>query len=199
LALRKGDATRVRILDEATRQVAVRGLTAASLGDLAGAVGLSKSGLFKHFESKEAMQLAIIERVQEQFSDFVWSPLQDVSPGRARLEAVFDRWLDWSENQWRDHGCPIMALSVELDDQPGPLRDALQKGMARWRRTLMREFAGMRAPPLSEAEAAAAYFQMKSYLLGHAEARRLMGDPDARRSARAAFHALLDRCERPAA
>lgn len=197
--MRKGDATRTRILDEATRQVAIRGLTAASLGDLAEAVGLSKSGLFKHFESKEAMQLAVVERVQEQFSDFVWAPFQDMPAGRARLEAIFDRWLDWSEGHWADHGCPIMALSVELDDQPGPLRDALRKGMLRWRRTLVREFMAMGQPPLGEEAAAAAYFQMKSYLLGHGEARRLMGDPDARRSARAAFHALLDRCDRQAA
>ncbi|MCR5878889.1 TetR/AcrR family transcriptional regulator [Phenylobacterium sp. J367] len=191
--MRKGDATRVRILDEATRQVAVRGLTAASLGDVAEAVGLSKSGLFKHFESKEAMQLAVIDRVQERFSDFVWREAEPLAPGRARLEKIFDRWLDWSESEWDDHGCPLMALSVELDDQPGPLRDALQKGMLRWRRTLMREFQALTDPPLSEDQAAAAYFQMKSYLLGHSEARRLMGLPDARRSAQAAFHALLDR------
>jgi AcrR family transcriptional regulator len=193
--VRKGDATRVRILDEATRQVAQRGLIAASLGDLAEAVGLSKSGLFKHFESKEAMQLAVIERAQEQFTEYVWRPVQDLPHGRPRLQAIFDRWLDWTETECAAHGCPIMALSVELDDQPGPLRDALQRGMERWRRTLMREFQAMRQPPMAEAEAAAAYFQMKSYLLGHSEAKRLMGDPDARRSARAAFHALLDRSE----
>jgi AcrR family transcriptional regulator len=194
--LRKGDATRVRILDEATRQVAQRGLMAASLGDLAVAVGLSKSGLFKHFDSKEAMQLAVVERAQEMFTAYVWTPVQDLPQGRARLETIFDRWLDWSETECAAHGCPIMALSVELDDQPGPLRDALQKGMIRWRKTLVREFMAMRAPPLAEEAAATAYFQMKSYLLGHAEAKRLMGDPDARRSALAAFHALLDRIER---
>jgi AcrR family transcriptional regulator len=193
--LRKGDATRARILDEATRQVAVRGLTAASLGDVAEAVGLSKSGLFKHFESKEAMQLAVIDQVQARFSAFVWAPAEPLAPGRARLEAIFDRWLDWSEREWAEHGCPLMALSVELDDQPGPLRDALQKGMLRWRRTLMREFAALRDPPLDEDACGAAYFQMKSYLLGHSEAKRLMGLPDARRSAQAAFHALLDRLE----
>jgi len=197
--LRKGDVTRARILDEAARQVAARGLTAASLGDVAVAVGLSKSGLFKHFDSKEAMQLAVVEQVQQRFTDFIWKPAQDLPHGRPRLEAVFDRWLDWSESEWSEHGCPIVSLSVELDDQPGPLRDQLQKGMMQWRRTLVREFMAMRDPPLSEPEAQSGYFQMKSFVLGHSEARRLMGDPDARRSARAAFHALLDRTEKGAA
>lgn len=195
--MRKGEATRTRILDEAARQVAVRGLMAASLGDLAEAVGLSKSGLFKHFESKEAMQLAVIEQVQAQFTEFLWRPAQDRPHGRPRLEAVFDRWLDWTETEWAEHGCPIMSLSVELDDQPGPLRDQLQKGLLQWRRTMIREFQALRDPPLSEDEAAGAYFQMKSFVLGHSEARRLMADPDARRSAQAAFAGLLDRTAAP--
>ena len=197
--MRKGDATRGRILDEAARQVAVRGLEAASLGDVAEAVGLSKSGLFKHFESKEAMQLAVIEQVQAQFNAFVWKPVERLAPGRPRLEAVFDRWLEWSESEWAEHGCPIVALSVELDDRHGPLRDQLQKGLMSWRRTVMREFQALADPPLSEEEAASGYFQMKSFVLGHSEARRLLGDPNARSSAQAAFRALLDRTGKRAA
>jgi AcrR family transcriptional regulator len=191
--VRKGDATRARILDEAARQVAVRGLTAASLGDVAEAVGLSKSGLFKHFESKEAMQLAVVQQVQARFADFVWTPAEPLPRGRARLEKVFERWLEWSESEWVEHGCPIVALSVELDDQPGPLRDQLQTGLMQWRRTLMREFRALADPPLTDAEAASAYFQTKSFVLGHSEARRLLGDPDARASAQSAFRGLLDR------
>ena len=144
--MRKGDATRARILNEAARQVAVRGLTAASLGDVAEAVGLSKSGLFKHFESKEAMQLAVVEQVQRHFNDFTWKPAEALPAGRARLEAIFERWLDWSESEWAEHGCPIVTLSVELDDQPGPLRDQLQKGLMQWRRTLIREFQALGDP-----------------------------------------------------
>lgn len=197
--MRKGDATRARILDEASRQVAVRGLTAASLGDVAEAVGLSKSGLFKHFDSKEAMQLAVVEQVQARFTDFVWRAVEDRRAGRARLEGVFERWLDWSESEWAEHGCPIVSLSVELDDQPGPLRDQLQKGLMQWRRTLIREFQALSDPPLSEAEGAQAYFQMKSFVLGHSEARRLLGDPDARATAKAAFQGLLDRTAKASA
>jgi len=197
--LRKGDATRARILGEAARQAAVKGLSAVSLGDVAEGVGLSKSGLFKHFDSKEAMQLAVVEQVMDRFTEFVWRPAEALPAGCARLEVIFDRWLDWSESEWVEGGCPILALSFELDDQPGALRDSLQKRLLQWRKTLMREFRATAEPPLAEAEAAAAYFQMKSYVLGHSEARRLMGDPDARASARGAFQALLDGTSRKAA
>jgi AcrR family transcriptional regulator len=197
--MRKGDATRLRIVGEAARQAAQRGLADVSLSDVADAVGLSKSGLFKHFESKEAMQQAVIARVMDHYVDFIWTPASARPPGRARVEAVFERWLDWAETEWPQSGCPVIAMSVELDDQPGPLRDDFHARLQTWRRRLIDEFRCLRVPPLSIAEAQAAYFQMRSFVLGHSEARRMMGDADARKSAFAAFHALLERTSAPAA
>jgi AcrR family transcriptional regulator len=197
--MRKGEATRQRVLDEAARQAALKGLAGISLGDVADAVGLSKSGLFKHFDSKEAMQLALVDQVLEQFTSFVLTAGQEVPPGRARLERMFDLWLDWSEQEWPDTGCPLITFSMELDDQHGLLRDRLQQGLLAWRRKMIAEMRNLTTPPLSEAEAQAAYFQMKSFVLGHSDARRMMGDSDARRSAHAAFDALLDRTGRRAA
>ena len=197
--MRKGEATRLRILEEAARQAAQRGLGGVSLSDVADAIGLSKSGLFKHFDSKEALQLGVIELVMDRFTNLIWRPAEPRPPGRARLEVIFDRWLSWGEEAWPQSGCPVMAFSVELDDQPGPARDLLQKRLKGWRKTLVREFQSLREPPLSEAEAQAAYFQMKSFVLGHSDSRRMLGDTDARRSALAAFEALLDRASRLAA
>jgi hypothetical protein len=76
------------------------------------------------------------------------------------------------------------------------LRDYLQERLQRWRRLMIGQFQALRDPPLSEDQAQAAYFQMKSFALGHSDARRMMGDQDARRSAHAAFAALLDRTAR---
>jgi AcrR family transcriptional regulator len=197
--MRKGEATRLRVIDEAARQAAFKGLAGVSLNDVAEAVGLSKSGLFKHFDSKDAMQRAAVEKVMDHFSSFVWGPAADVGRGRPRLELIFDRWLDWAESEWPQSGCPITAFSVELDDQPGELREFFQARLQGWRKTVVREFRALRDPPLSEPEAQAAYFQMKSFVLGHSDARRMMGDTDARRSAHAAFDALLDRTSRLAA
>lgn len=191
--MRKGDATRARILEEAARQAAVKGFGAVSLNDVAEAAGLSKSGLFKHFDSKEAMELEALDRTFDRFVDFVWTPAEALAPGRARLEAVFDRWIDWTEVENAQGGCLLMAASVELDDQPGPMRDLLQARVKRWRRNLVREMQALREPPLSEEEAGLAVFQMKSFVLGHSDARRMLDDAGARKAARAAFAALLER------
>ena len=191
--MRKGEATRLRILEEAARQAALRGLADVSLADVADAIGLSKSGLFKHFDSMEAMQLAVLERVMDRFVAFLWAPTEGRPPGRARLEAVFECWLDWAETEWPQSGCPVITMTVELDDQPGPLRDYLQGRLLEWRTRLIAEFQALEGARLTPEQAQAAYFQMRSFVLGHSEARRMMGDTDARRSAFAAFNALLDR------
>jgi AcrR family transcriptional regulator len=145
------------------------------------------------------MQLAVVEQVMDRFVAFVWGPAESQPPGRPRLEKVFDRWLDWAETEWPESGCPLIAMTVELDDQPGPLHDYLQSRLQRWRESLIEEIRALRAPRLDAREAQAAYFQMRSFVLGHSEARRMMGDRDARKSAFAAFRALLDRTSAKAA
>ncbi|MDB5453925.1 MAG: transcriptional regulator, TetR family [Caulobacteraceae bacterium] len=191
--MRKGDATRIRILDEAALQAAARGLGGVSLNDLALAVGLSKSGIFKHFESKEVMQHAVMEREMQRFAESVWGPVEPLPPGRERLSRIFDLWVDRTERESAAGGCLIMAANAEFDDQPGPLRDMLQAGLRRWSKTITREFQVLGDPPLSEAEAALCAFQMKSFVLGHNESRRLLEEKGARRMARQAFDGLLDR------
>lgn len=189
--MKKGEATRLRILDEAERQAATRGLSTVSLNDVADAVGLSKSGLFKHFESKEAMQQAVLEHACDRFIREVWLPSEDRPAGRARLDAIFERWLDWGSAS--RGGCLLAAASTELDDQPGPLRDHLQARLQRWHKTLTREMQALRDPPVPEDEARLAAYQMKSFILGQADAARFLDDSGARAAARAAFRALLDR------
>jgi AcrR family transcriptional regulator len=191
--LKKGDATRARIIDEAARQAAKRGLGSVSLNDVATAVGLSKSGLFKHFDSKEAMQLAVVDEICNRFLEVVWAPAAALPPGRARLETAFRGVLTWSLDLWSETGCPICAFSLELDDQPGPLRDHLRGKLDIWRGMIVNEFRHLRQPPLSEAQGQAGYFQMRSFELGLCDARRMMGDGDAHVLAMTAFQSLLDR------
>lgn len=193
--MKKGEATRARIIDETGRQAAIRGFGAISLGDVAEAVGLSKSGLFKHFDSKEAMELATLDAGFDRFVAFVWGPADDLPPGRARLERVFERWLDWTEVENAAGGCLIVAASTELDDQPGPMRDLLQGRVRAWRRRLAGEMKALREPPMSDAEAESVVFQMKSFILGHSELRRLLDDTGARAAARSAFDSLMDRTQ----
>ncbi|MFZ3008598.1 MAG: TetR/AcrR family transcriptional regulator [Phenylobacterium sp.] len=195
--MKKGEATRARIIDETGRQAAIRGFGAISLGDVAEAVGLSKSGLFKHFDSKEAMELATLDAGFDRFIAFVWGDADDLPPGRARLENVFERWLDWTEVENAAGGCLIVAASTELDDQPGPMRDLLQQRVRAWRQRLAGEMKALREPPMSDAEAESVVFQMKSFILGHSELRRLLDDTGARAAARSAFDSLMARTRNP--
>ena len=189
----KGEETRRKILETAASQASVRGLLAVSLSDVAGATGLSKSGVFKHFQAKEALHQALLEQVMATFTERVWLPVKPLPRGRERLEAVFEHWLDWVGDQDSIGGCGLTAFSIELDDQPGPLRDLLKSQQLRWHATLALQFAALTDPPLAEAQANQAAFEMKSIVLGYGHSRRLLDDESARGMAKAAFRALLER------
>ena len=114
----KGKATRAAILEEAISLASVRGLEALSIGDLAGRLGLSKSGLFAHFGSKEALQMQVLQQAVARFTDTALRPAFAEPRGEPRLRAFVDRWLAWDRDPARPGGCPMIAASIELDDQP---------------------------------------------------------------------------------
>lgn len=186
----KGEDTRARILDEAMRQVSVRGMAGVSLGDLAGAVGLSKAGVLKHFQSMEGLQLALLEAMTERFVDEVWRPAEPLPAGRERLNALFERELIWTGTENLPGGCPLTAMSTELDDQPGPLRDKLKDNRVRWSKTLKREFRVLR-PDADEATLETLAFQWKGIVLAYGHSLRLLDDTAARAQATAAYRMLM--------
>lgn len=191
--MRKGDATRARIIEEALHQASVRGYSAVSLNDVADAVDLSKSAVFKHFQSKEALQFALIEHLIDRFREKVWLPAEPLGHGRPRLDVIFDRWLGWVDGEhWRG-GCPIMVAAIELDDQPGPLREYLKEKLTGWARLIRRELSSLREPVLSEEEADQAYFELKSILFGYHQSHRLLNDDKSRTQARKAYETLVER------
>lgn len=116
----KGDETRDRILSTSlalARKVGVEGLT---IGTLSEKLGMSKSGLFAHFGSREDLQLATLQRATDEFEERVARPALRVQRGARRLVAFMDKWLEWGAE-----GCPINAAIAEFDDVPGLCRDAL--------------------------------------------------------------------------
>lgn len=195
--MKKGAATKAKIVEEAGRLSTVRGLGAVSLNDLAEAVGLSKSGVFKHFDDKEALHLAVLDAAIDRFLALVWTPALKVTAGQERLSFIFDRWLDWVETEGGPGGCPFQQAAVEFDDQPGKVRDFVRNMHLRWGMTLAGEMATLCDPPLPQDRCAQAVFDMKSYVKGFVEQRRLLDDAQARAMARVAFGSLLNRltCE----
>ncbi|MGQ3029380.1 MAG: TetR/AcrR family transcriptional regulator [Ferrovibrionaceae bacterium] len=189
MAISKGSTTRERIVEAALSRASLEGLNALSIGELAQTVGMSKSGLFAHFGSKEALQLAVLDAMLRRFGDTVWRPVKAAPRGAARLKALFPRWLDWIDGEELPGGCPIQSAVVELDDRPGPLRDALHASQTRWVETIAREVAN--AQPEGDGDQFA--FELNGLVMAYAASRKLLGDPRARERAERAFAGLLAR------
>ncbi|WP_339933758.1 TetR family transcriptional regulator [uncultured Brevundimonas sp.] len=186
----KGKATHARLVDEAIAQVTVRGLAAVSLQDVAGAAGVSKSAVLKHFQSKETLQAEMVEVMIERFVAAVWAPAEPLEPGRARLDRIFRAELDWIDGLDRPGGCPLQATAIELDDQPGPLRETLKASQLRWARVLKREFRTL-YPEADDGALELKAFQFKGLVLAYGHSRRLLDDETARGQALAAYQGLV--------
>jgi AcrR family transcriptional regulator len=127
-----GERSRTAILDEAARLATVEGISGLSLGRLADAVGMSKSGLFAHFGSKEELQLATIETADEIFGRQVLQPSSRAEGGLETLRALTDRYLRYVESGTFPGGCFFASVMVEVSMQPGPVRDRMVDFMADW-------------------------------------------------------------------
>jgi AcrR family transcriptional regulator len=189
----KGERTRAAILDAALRIVSKSGLDGLTIGTLADATGMSKSGLFAHFGSREELLLAVLAHGQAQFSEVVFQPAMAKPRGIARLKAMFINWLDWTESAELPGGCPMIGGATEFDDKPGPVRDMLAGGQRTWIETLKRSVRQAveegELPADTDPEQIA--FEMFGIALVVHHHRRLLGYPKARVRALAALDKLI--------
>ena len=189
----KGEQTRSAVLAQSLDLATVVGLNGLSIGALAEHTGMSKSGLFAHFGSKEALQLAVLDAAEERFVDLVVQPATQAPRGIERLRTMFLRSLDWEKKWAGTGGCIFQASSVEFDDQPCPVRERLFLSQRRWRDTLMRAAEGAiktgEFPAGFDCEQFAHEFV--SIQLGYIQASRLMRDPKAQQRALSAFERLI--------
>ena len=127
-----GERTRGSILATAAALATVEGLDRLSIGGLADHLGMSKSGLYAHFRSKEALQLATIDTAEAVFDREVIDPAMRVAPGRGRLIALIDAYLDHLERRVFPGGCFFAATMAELRMRPGPVVTRLDAFQTRW-------------------------------------------------------------------
>jgi AcrR family transcriptional regulator len=120
------------ILREAARLVTIEGIEGLSIARLAAAVGLSKSGLFAHFRSKEELQLATIETADQIFRSEVITPALEAPAGIARLQALCEEFLAHLERGVFPGGCFFASVAAEIDTHPGPVRDRALELVAEW-------------------------------------------------------------------
>lgn len=189
----KGEATRERILDRAVMLAATVGLEGLSLGNLAKATKMSKSGLFAHFDSKEDLQLQVLETARVHFIELVVVPSIREPRGEPRVRALFENWLAWEENR-KPGGCPFVAAAHELDDQPGPLRDALVGAQSEWVATIATaaRIAVEEGHLSADLDPDQFAYEMYALFLGFHFYHRLLRDPLAASRARASFERLLE-------
>ena len=191
--MRKGELTHQSILQRAVSLASRVGLEGLSIGGLAEDLGLSKSGLFAHFESKAALQVETLEEASRIFTEHVVRPALAKPRGLPRLRAAFENWLHWGRAAQLEGGCLFMAASVELDDREGPARERLVQSERDWMDTLATitrtcVSEGHFRPDTDPEQVAHELYGMA---LGYHHAARLMRDPKAEARAKRAFEGLV--------
>lgn len=189
----KGSETRDRIVETALRSASIDGLQGITLGKVAAEVGMSKSGLFAHFDSKEALQVDVLAAAAEKFTEVVVRPALTAPRGEPRLRALFERWLEWEQHESLPGGCVFMHAAAELDDRPGPARDTLVGRQRAWLETLAKSVRmavdAAHFQPQTDPDLFA--FQLYGIVFGYYHSSRLFRDPKARDHAVRAFEALV--------
>jgi AcrR family transcriptional regulator len=196
----KGEQTRAAILDEALKVASRLGLEGLTVGSLAEATGMSKSGLFAHFGSREEMQLAVLEHAAQRYGQLVLLPVLNIERGLPRLRALFERWLDWTIASGLPGGCIMISAANEYDDRPGAIRDAVianqRRGAALCEKAVRLAIEERHLKSETDPEQIA--FEMLGIVLASHNHRRLLGDTEARKRALRAFDELVARYATPA-
>jgi AcrR family transcriptional regulator len=192
-------ATRDRILGNGLNLLSEVGLSGVTLGILAANVGMSKSGLFAHFRSKEAVQLALLRHTAQLADSVVVAPAMKQPPGLGRLTTLFGNWLGWSGKAGLRGGCPVAAALFELDDIDGDVRAEVVEMEGRWRGLLSAlALEAVGSGELSDdLDIDQFVWELCGIYLSHHASSRFLRDPGADRRAMTAFGALLRRAGGP--
>jgi AcrR family transcriptional regulator len=186
----KRAATRDTILDHAYALARRDGLEGLSIGNLASDVGMSKSGVFAHFGSREDLQLAVLDTGRQRFMTQVLLPALKQPRGLPRLRAIVANWFEWG----REHqsGCVLLSAASEYDGRDGALHDGVVRQQAGWRDELQKAIAQAveRGHLRSDTDVAQLAFEIYALMLGLHHDAGLFGFDEAGRRTRAAFERL---------
>jgi AcrR family transcriptional regulator len=187
----KGELTHQAILDRAAALASQVGLSGVTIGALADDLGLSKSGLFGHFRSKQALELQTLDHAAALFIEHTVRPALKAPRGEPRVRAIFERWLAWGKQL--PGGCLFAAAAVELDDRPGPVRERLVQYQRDWLDTIANTVRTAVDEGHFKADTDCEQFAHDLYgvFLACYHAARLLRDPRAEKRARRAFAALI--------
>jgi AcrR family transcriptional regulator len=198
----KGEQTRQKILNRALAMASELGMEGISIGALAEEASLSKSGLFAHFKSKEALQLEVLQEAINRFTAQVAQPVLAAPRGEARLRLLFDKYLEWLRGDDERLGCPFQKMAAEYSNRDGAVRERLVESMRDWRDQVGRVVTHAVESGFLRADLDVPMFvhEFAGIAMVFQQSCRLMRDPKAESRARQVFEALLQRSRRePAA
>jgi len=195
----KGEETRSQILAAAVQQASQCGFQSLTIGTLAEKTGMSKSGLFAHFGSKQELQLAALDEAARQFTEQVFMPALKAPRGVKRLRALLEGWVSWPERANLPGGCPVDAASREYMHQPGPMREAALDRQKQLDRELTKAVQmaidmGDLKPDTDPRQFA---FEMVAIVLASMRVTQLRGVDESTRLARTAFDRLVETHRKP--
>jgi AcrR family transcriptional regulator len=188
-------STRRRILDQGLALMSQAGLDGVTLGVLADQVGMSKSGLFAHFRSKEEVQISLLEHTAEVGAAHIIAPSMNKPEGLPRLKALVSNWFGWAPRAGLPGGCPVAGGLFEFDDVEGPVKDKLLEMEAEWRgllTKLVREAISL-GHLRRNLDPEQFVWELSGIYLSHHVAQRFLKSADAGRRATLAFKSLLAR------
>lgn len=182
----KGAATREAIVERAYEIARCAGLEGLSIGNIAQAVGMSKSGVFAHFGSRDDLQMAVLDFAATRFGEAVLVPALALPRGLPRLRAVMQQWFDFVQRN--DGNCVLLGSVTEYDDRPGPVRDQVMGNEDRWRGTLARTIEqAIECGHLRDGDAGQCVFELYAIALALNHESGLFGHELAREHADAAI------------
>ena len=190
----KGEKTKAVIVDAALGLATQIGLEGLSIGALAEVTGMSKSGVFAHFGSREELQISVVREYHSRFEAEVFFPAMETTRGLPRLQALFANWMKRTSVEI-DSGCIYISGAVEFDDRPGPVRDAIASSVRTWLAAMDR--AVRQAQELSQlseqADPSQILFEIHGLILAlHYEARFLKSPGSIERAVKG-FNSILER------
>ena len=193
-ALQKGQQTKAAIIDAALGLATHIGLEGLSIGALADVTGMSKSGVFAHFGSREELQISVINEYHARFEQEVFYPAMEVERGVARLRALFGNWMQRSSVEI-DSGCIYISGAVEFDERTGPVRDALAQSVMVWHSALRRsiEQAKERGELRADVDPDQILFEIHGLILALHYDARFLKNPGSLARATTGFNNILAR------
>lgn len=189
---------RDELLERGLALASEKGLEGLTIGDLAEAVDMTRGGLYAHFDSKEEILQAIMERGVERFVEEGVRPALEMPRGEPRVRALFEAWLEWTKAPPLPGGCVFISSATELDDRPGPLRDYLVATQQEWVEVLRRAVVLAQEVDDFRADLDPDQFVYELYavILAFHYFDRLFEDPSSEARARRMFEARLDAARR---